>query len=181
MERAEPRFRQRIPCQIRVGQREHSGIVLNVSRTGLFVQTRAKPRSGLDVWIDLSTKVRLGRIPVSAKVVWQEGHTPLMRTIQNTNGFGARIQSAPEAYFEMLAGVAQKLFPYNQGLKAGHVDPPEVPTPSSREQTYTVRLRQRDSTRTRALTLSSASEKDACQQALRESGEEWEVLEVEGA
>ncbi len=152
---------------------------MNVSQNGLFVQTRAKPKQGEDVWIDLSTKVRLGRIPVSAKVVWQEGHTPLMRTIQNQAGFGVRIQSAPEAYFEMLVDVAQKVRPYNQGLSVGYIETPEVPEPKAGEGSFTVRLRHRGSMRTRAVVLSGASEKDACQQALHESGEEWEVLEIE--
>ncbi len=44
----ESRFRKRMPCRLMQGPHRFAGLVLNVSRSGLFVQTSASPKIGAD-------------------------------------------------------------------------------------------------------------------------------------
>ena len=49
-----PRVRKRIPCELAVGGDRHRGLVLNVSRGGLYVQTHAEAQVGSLVGVDLA-------------------------------------------------------------------------------------------------------------------------------
>ena len=40
------RIKQRLTCELIIGDRRHPGIVLDISETGLFVQTSASPPQG---------------------------------------------------------------------------------------------------------------------------------------
>ncbi len=42
----EPRFKKRLPCRVRRGPSTYSGMVVDLSRTGLFVQTGAGAKPG---------------------------------------------------------------------------------------------------------------------------------------
>ena len=39
----EDRVKQRLTCELVIGDRNHQGIVLDLSKTGLFIQTSASP------------------------------------------------------------------------------------------------------------------------------------------
>ena len=47
------RLKQRLTCELVMGDRRHPGIVLDVSPTGLFVQTSASPPPGERVRVKL--------------------------------------------------------------------------------------------------------------------------------
>src|SRR5215813_10784715 len=48
------RKKRRIPCQLWVGEREHSALILDLSPSGLFVQTHAKPQRGERVGLGIN-------------------------------------------------------------------------------------------------------------------------------
>ena len=98
--KAEPRFRKRIPCRIWIGKSSYSGIVLNLSRQGMFVQTCAGTKTG--DWIGL--KIR-GDIDVQVQVVWQKRVPQALRS-STEGGVGVHIVGAPEGYYQLLADVA---------------------------------------------------------------------------
>ena len=108
--RAEPRFKKRIPCKLKQGQRTFSGVVLDISRTGLFVQTRAAAKAGDEVQVMLSAREPDDPIELRTRVVWQKQiPTRLRRVVER--GVGLQIRYAPEPYYFMLGEAAQGLAP----------------------------------------------------------------------
>ena len=99
--RPEARVRKRVPCRVWIGKSSYSGVVLNLSRKGMFVQTCAAMSAGDP--IDLKLR---GEIDVQAQVVWRRRVPPALRTSAE-GGVGVRILGAPEDYYQPLVEVAQ--------------------------------------------------------------------------
>jgi Tfp pilus assembly protein PilZ len=93
----EPRYRKRVPCQLVTGQGSHPGMVLNVSRGGLFVQTSARARPGDRVRLALNASAESGAIGLEARVVWKRVSPPQLQSFTQ-GGVGLEIQLASEAY-----------------------------------------------------------------------------------
>ena len=104
--RAEPRFRKRIPCTLRQSRTTFSGLVVDVSRTDLFVQTNAAAKAGDEVEVMLSRWGPEAEIVLSAQVVWQR---KVPRQLRNAveGGLGLQIRYAPEPYYVLLAEAAR--------------------------------------------------------------------------
>ncbi len=98
--RPDPRFRKRLPCRIRVDESRYSGIVLNLSRTGLFVQTAAAAPPGGSIELELR-----GEAPLQARVVWLRRVPQQLRSVSQ-GGIGVRIVGAPESYYHLLVEAA---------------------------------------------------------------------------
>ena len=112
--RVESRFKKRVPCQLKLGKRQYSGLVLDMSRTGLFVQTSAAPRSGEEIEVILSRPERDSGFALTAKVVWQRRvPAPLRRLVDG--GVGLEIRYAPESYFALLSEAALGLSTSGRG------------------------------------------------------------------
>ena len=94
------RFRKRLSCRIRVDESRYSGIVLNLSRTGLFVQTAATVRPGGSIELQLR-----GEAPLQAQVVWLRRVPQHLRSVSQ-GGVGVRIVGAPESYYHLLVEAA---------------------------------------------------------------------------
>ncbi len=107
METRAPRFRKRIPCTLSRDRSTFSGLVLDVSRTGLFVQTRAVAKAGDEVEVMLSERREPeAALVLSAQVVWQR-KVPLQLRSVVKGGLGLEIRYAPERYYFLLAEAAQ--------------------------------------------------------------------------
>ncbi len=104
--RAEPRFRKRIPCTLRQSRSTFSGLVVDVSRTGLFVQTSAGAKAGDEVEVMLSRWKSEADIVLSAQVVWQRKVPPQLRSAVE-GGLGLQIRYAPEPYYVLLVEAAR--------------------------------------------------------------------------
>jgi hypothetical protein len=163
---ADPRFKKRVPCRLRAAGGAGSGMVLNVSRGGLFVQTSAlaSPGETLHIDLDVDASVPLG---VDACVVWRRVVGAHLRSV-STGGFGARIQYAPDAWFGFLSGLA--------GSEAGS---PERARERAAGSVYRVRLRLAGSPRTRIVVVESADEASAGERARKMAGAQWVVLSLE--
>ena len=111
--REEPRFKKRIPCELRQRQSMFSGLILDVSRTGLFVQTRAAAKAGDEVEVMLNRREPNAPITLSAQVVWERKVPPRLRTVVE-GGLGLQIRYAPEPYYVLLAEAAQGLAPIRE-------------------------------------------------------------------
>jgi Tfp pilus assembly protein PilZ len=108
------RFKKRVPCRLKLGQQQYSGLVLDVSRTGLFVQTSATPRSGDEIEVVLSQPKRNSGFALTARVVWQRRvPSPLRRLVEG--GVGLEIRYAPESYFALLSEAALGLSTSRRG------------------------------------------------------------------
>jgi hypothetical protein len=190
-------------CTIVVGQRRHSGFVLDVSATGLFVQTSASPPPGSQVEVELSVPGERDPVHIRAAVARRKVVPPRLRTVAH-GGVGLQIQSAPEAYFTMIAALQE------MGPAAGEADPPEAAAPKQAKAKHagakgasdpagkkkarpkrprklpprmapppprlSFRVRIQQGARSRRMNVVAATEEDARRQALAEAGSGWKVL-----
>ena len=101
-ERGEQRFKKRMSCKLRLGQQDHSGIVLDVSRMGLFVQTSAEARVGDKVEVVLSRPSPNSAIRLVAGVRWLRRVPTQLRSVSQA-GIGLQISHAEEGYYALLA------------------------------------------------------------------------------
>jgi Tfp pilus assembly protein PilZ len=83
-----------------------SGLVLDVSRTGLFVQTSAAAKAGDEVEVMLSRREPEDTIVLHAQVAWQRKVPPQLRSTVE-GGLGLQICFAPEPYYYLLAEAAR--------------------------------------------------------------------------
>ena len=105
--RPESRFKKRVPCRVKQGPRRYAGIVLNISRMGLFVQTSAAPAIGAEIEVMLSQSAQAAPLAVTAEVVWRRRVPASLRYIAE-GGLGLRIRNAPEPYYGLLAEAARR-------------------------------------------------------------------------
>jgi hypothetical protein len=156
-----------------VGGQRHSGLVLNVSHGGLFVQTTAGPEPGAGLAVELQLGAGAQALELETQVVWRRVVAPHLRTIQQ-GGVGLRIRRAPEPFYTLLMGMQQgdSTLPPRAAASA----PAEPAAPASR---FRIRVKQNAGPRSRLLTLSGASEAEVRDRALAQSGHGWTILEVE--
>jgi Tfp pilus assembly protein PilZ len=178
---AEPRFKKRLPCRLKVAGNSHAAMVLNLSRSGLFVQTSAGPPPGASVMIDLDVANRSDIVPIGGKVVWRRMVAPHLRTISQ-GGIGVRIESASEAYFRFLSDVAGGVPPATSPPAAGKAAPRAQKSPPEPPGTeFRVRIKQQGGPRSRTMVVKSRSEDEARRRALAAVGSGWVILELESS
>ena len=105
---AEPRFKRRIPCRLNQSSRASSGVVLDLSRGGLFVQTAVSAKAGEDLEIVLHAppgRTTWEDIVLNAQVVWQR-KVPVQLRNSVQSGVGLKIRYASEGYYALLAETA---------------------------------------------------------------------------
>jgi hypothetical protein len=161
----EPRYKKRVPCRLEVAGSKHRGMVLNVSRSGLFVQTTAGASPGDAVHLELA--LGSAELPVDARVVWRRVVAPHLRTV-STGGMGVHIQYANDAWYGFLAGLA--------ATGSEDVAPPAEVADDG--VAFRVRLRLLGSPRTRALVVSATNEREARKRARQQAGADWRVLDI---
>ena len=189
--RVSDRTKRRTPCSFSMNGRRQNGFVLDLSRTGLFIQTSADPNPGerLDIEIVLDDKV----LPMHVEVARRKKVPPQLLTVAQ-GGIGVRILSAPEAYYTALAdltgpnrdvrGRAKALRrrprslakPSSSGPVARAPAPPAPPDPEL--PGFRVRVAQVNGTRTRSVRVSARDEAQARRQVMDDLGDEWKILEV---
>ena len=160
------RYRKRLPCRLEVPNGAYSGMVLNLSRGGLFVQTSAAASPGEAVHVDLSL-ADADAIGLDARVVWRRVVAPHLRSV-SAGGMGVHIQYAHDAYFGLVAQLAD-------GTPA---DEPVAPC-SAAGPAFRIRLRLAGGPRTRVLTVTGADEAEARIRARQQAGPQWAVLDLE--
>lgn len=174
----EPRYRRRLPCRLSFGTHAHSGMILNLSRGGLFVQTTAKAGPGEEVRLELDLSDTSG-IPVEGRVVWRRIVAPHLRSVAR-GGFGLQIQSAGEAYYSYLLGLSDETTaPPRMPSARASSSPETLAEQRSDLSAFRVRVKRAGAPRSRSMVLRGASEADARKRALQVAGGDWTVLEVE--
>ena len=167
--RGSERTRRRTPCSFRINGRQQNGFVLDLSQTGLFIQTSADPNPGQRLDIEVVFKGEV--LPMHVEVARRKKVPPQLLTVAH-GGIGVRILSAPEGYYRMLSeidGPSREV----HGAKAPAQAAPAAPEPSFR-----VRVKQVQGTRTKTLRITAEGEDDARRQVAEELGEDWKILEV---
>jgi hypothetical protein len=162
------RVKRRIPCEIHFNGQWQPALVLDVSSNGLFVQTRTPIDPGTEIRVRLRLPGRSEAIELSAAVA-RARRTPARLASVASAGLGLRIRTAPNAYYEFLAGITP-----------GRETPaPEAPSPEPPKHQFRVRANQTGSSRSRTLKVGADSPEEARQVAMRRLGAEWTLLDVE--
>ena len=154
--RVAKRARRRLTCELRFEGKRAGGIVLDVSETGLFVQTAATPQPGTVVELLLNSHAGLPAMRIRARVARQKRVDKRLVYIE-ANGLGLQILDAPEVYYrDLVCAVAPK-----------------------GRQVFTVRAS--CGPRTRRIRAEAGSAEDARAEVLAKLGDGWEILEVKPA
>jgi len=167
---SDSRVKKRIHCTLEHDARQGSGLILNYSRGGLFVQTAQPAAPGARVVIDFIDPAHSRPIELETSVVWRRRISPLMTGL-NQSGMGLRLLDEPPAY---RALVDTTLHPVLKGA-IPRDDPPRV---SGSMYEFVVRLGHSGGPRTRRIKLRAADTNTAQRDALRRAGAGWEVIEV---
>ncbi len=168
--RRERRTRRRIPCRLKIGGREYSGIALNLSRRGMFVQTNARPSRGeaVEIFIQLPDLAGLTLRASVARVVL----VPPGLARVGGGGIGLRLLDAREDYTAFVDGGASTVTVLCDVSRT----PAEPLTPSL--QRFRVRVAQTSGPRSKTVLVCCDSEAEACEAVLQQFDEGWKILEV---
>jgi hypothetical protein len=165
------RKKRRIPCHLWVGKRVHNALVLDLSPTGLFIQTHAKTNRGdrLDLRLPGIDNAMLDLVVEVVRV----RQVPQALLAAAKGGIGVRIVNAPEEYFQLWdeTGQAER--------SAGEFEL-EEPAPATGSQ-FQVYVAQTSGPRSRRLMITAPDPDAAGSCALEAMGEGWKVLRVEPA
>jgi hypothetical protein len=191
--RVAKRIRRRMACELRAEGRRQRAIVLDFSRTGLFVQTSARlsPGAQVELWLQFEDQ----REPILLRaVVARQKAVPSNLTSVAQGGIGLRIVDAPRAYYE-LCGEAGDAAPTLPPVRAGGgaADPPgrapatpasaaakpAPPAPPPALPRFRVRVKQKDGPRSRILDIVAETAERARAAALAQVGAGWEALGAE--
>ena len=168
---SQPRLAKRMTCAVSVGQQRYSGVVINVSQGGIFVQTSAAPRRGASVALELNPPGDEAAIPLQAEVVWRRMVPQQLRATAQ-GGVGMKIVRADENYYGALAEWMRVAVDPGVRVAPDELIEPEVVP-------YRVRVRALGGPRTRLVSVEAGSDEAACEAALGHVGDGWKVLEVE--
>ena len=171
--RADKRFRRRSACELHADGRKQRAIVLDLSRTGLFVQTSARLAPGTSVELLVHFEGQGEPMLLRARVA-RQNQVPSNLTHVARGGIGLYLLEAPKAYLEMVD---------LQNETRARNGP--APTPAAKLGDapvfphFRVRLKQIEGNRSRVLNVMAASAARACADALTQLGAGWEALGAE--
>jgi hypothetical protein len=203
-----PRAKKRMSCEINVNDARYTGIVVDVSASGLFVQTSVKPSPGIVAVLRLSLPG--GKEPVAMKArVARKRMVPRELLAVAGGGVGFAIIEPSEAYLDYVAAISpeqaeavarQRAKNRGKGGKpsgsaaAGAVGaagarPPERAAggkaPDGKREEAPKRFRihavETSTGRKNSFLVTCASEQEASDQVLEQLGDEWKVLFIERA
>jgi hypothetical protein len=199
------RSKRRMPCSVHVDGRQHNGIVLDLSGSGLFIQTSAKLTSGQRVDIDVSLDDVRARMTIE---VVRRKQVPAQLLTVAQGGVGVRIITAPEAYYRFLQDLQEKERQAREQAAgdsgAGRTPappraapkpaaaakpaaarpapaPPPPPPPARPKTSFRVRVSQTSGARSRIVMVGADDADQAGRLALKELGDGWKILGVERA
>jgi hypothetical protein len=188
-----PRTKKRIPCEVKSGQTRHAGMILDMSASGLFIQTSAAHPPGTRVSLDLNLP-NGGQLVLQGSVARRKMVPARLRSVE-TGGIGVRLDYAPEEFFQLIARVQgaepkaeAPAQPVAKPVAAARpaARPPAAPRPPTPPRPpappralYRVRVAQAAGARSRFVDVRAESVKAAQAQVLAELGEGWKVLSCE--
>lgn len=180
--RVAKRIRRRLACEIKADGRQQRAIVLDLSRTGLFVQTSARLTPGTTVELWLQFESHPEPVMVRAAVARQKA-VPSNLTSVAQGGVGLRILDAPRKYYDLIGETPP--LPRNGGAPGpapapAAAAPPATPEAPARTR-FRVRVKQSDGPRSRILDIFEDTAERACAAALAQLGAGWEALDAERA
>jgi hypothetical protein len=189
-----PRSKKRVSCDLTIEGDRYKGIVLDLSATGLFVQTNVKPASGVPVIVALRLPGVEAQVIFDARVARKKAVPAALLTAAG-GGIGLAIEKAPKAYFDFIAQVspiqAQFVADSNgldrcaasessRGAAAGPAGDAAGNRPAAGTM-FRIHVVETATGRKNSYLVNGESEDAASTQVLDQLGAEWQVLFVERA
>jgi hypothetical protein len=174
----EPRVKKRLPCTLGHADRQQSGLILNLSQGGLFVQTNMPAQPGSLIDIGFRDPAGEADIDLHGAVIWRRRVSSRMMG-RTESGMGVRLLGGTAAYAELLTSFLERAEP--ELIRDAPKAAPEVvnTVEQAREDSeYIVRLALEGSPRTKRLAIISQSPGSARVEALERAGEGWSILDL---
>ncbi len=187
-----PRTKMRIACTLHLEESRHSGMVLDVSASGLFVQTNASPAPGTPLRLELRVPGLSEPIEMQATVARKRIVPPRLRTLLK-GGIGIHLENPPEEYFTMIAKLqapeaagsktSEAAKPSekssNASLDKPAAPPEKQPRAKPKLTSFRVKLGQVGGSSSRNLVIRASDEDEARRRAILDMGDGWKVLSCE--
>jgi Tfp pilus assembly protein PilZ len=170
--RAAKRHRWRLPCEVLSEGSSVRAFVLDLSATGLFVQTAARLRPGADVEVRLQIATLPEPISLRARVA-RTRQVPTQLTTIAKGGVGLRLRDVPKRYIDAIEKLES-----GAGLRGADASESNAPAATDRPR-FRVRVKQSDGPRSRNIELRAKDAEQARALALREVGKGWEAVGAE--
>jgi hypothetical protein len=172
--RRHERTKKRISCALLSGDRRYSGIVLDCSPQGLFVQTSANLSPGTIVNAELGVSSQKEPLVMEARVVRYKLVPPQLRSVAQ-GGLALHIDLPSQGYLEFFAGLTRTDLPTAEKTNR-RTKPPPAPT-----LRYRARLAQIGGSRSRIVDVECNTLDEAEQAALNAVGDDWRVIKIDPA
>jgi uncharacterized protein (TIGR02266 family) len=182
-----PRTKMRIACTLHLEESRHSGMVLDVSAGGLFVQTNASPAPGTPVRLELRVPGLSEPIEMQASVARKRIVPPRLRALLK-GGVGLQLENPPEEFYALVAKLQAP------EVATAKTSEPETSPASGATQSangaskrpakpkltsFRVRLSQVGGSASRNLVIRASGEDEARRRAILDVGDGWKVLSCE--
>ncbi len=191
------RTKRRATCEVWIAGERQTGILLDISSTGLFVQTTTQAAVGSEIEVEIKLPGDTRECRVRTVVARVRRVPPSMTGIA-AGGLGLRILAAPSSYWDFVGvptppglgrsagdGVAprvgQALPIQPEAPRAEPVPPPPSvppPPPEPVKPSHRVRVKQVGGMRSRVLDVKASNPDEARRTALVQVGKGWEVVDV---
>jgi hypothetical protein len=166
--RGSDRVKRRLTVGLRVGAQQHQGIVLDVSRSGIFVATTAPIQPGTEVIVVFSARDGSPAFEARARVA-RRRRVPQNLQSYEAPGIGLQMIDPPEEFEKLTRG--EKI--------EGSGEEPEAEAPPARAlPRFRLRLRQAGSPRSRMLQIEAEDEAAARAKAMQTLAGGWEIVEI---
>ena len=184
-----PRTKKRMSCEINVNGSRSSGIVLDISATGLFVQTNVKPRPGMIAMLQLALPGEKEPVIMKARVARKKMVPPQLLAVAG-GGVGFAITEPAEAYLDFVAEISPEdaeavaRARASGGKRAGSGAGRGREPGEKREEApkrFRIHAVETSTGRKNSYLVSCATEQEANDQVLDQLGEEWKILFIERA
>jgi hypothetical protein len=171
-EKRAKRVKRRITCELVIDGKRQSGIVLDLSATGLFVQTAVTSPVGKEVEVHLAATRSTPALTLRTRVARGKRVPPQLLTTAG-GGMGLRVIDPPSAYAQLSAGDGES-------IPSPPEPAPEAPsTPKGPPQRrFQVRLQATGGMRSRSVVVQCADAKAAKAEASALVGRGWDVVDV---
>jgi hypothetical protein len=168
--RSAKRHKWRLPCEIVFEGGRQRSFVIDLSESGLFVQTGAKLRPGSQVEVHLAIESMGAPILLRARVA-RTKQVPAQLTSVAHGGVGLQLLDVPTAWIDAVRRLSS-----GTSLRGSASAASTPPSPRIALERFRVRIKQSDGPRSRTLELRAESADHARTLALREAGAGWEAV-----
>lgn len=187
-----PRKKKRLSCELIIGESRYSGIVVDISASGMFVQTSGKPTPGERAELSLSLPGVDGPVRMEARVARKKVVPPQLLTLAQ-GGVGLAFDRPADAYLDYIAEISAEHAEAAQNIRArmsrrpaggggnGSARGARVRRDGPVVRRFRVHAVETATGKKNSFLLSCVTEQEAQDELLKQLGDAWQTLFVERA